>query len=96
LKYRLVQNFRITNRFTSNTSNSLILTISGNLVNENVLYNSLSFPESTGTLISEFVCEIYAQNTELDRNKSDKDEMMRDEKYWVNGFDLWIGSVLLM
>jgi hypothetical protein len=32
-KYRLVQNFRITKRFISNTNNSLIPTLSGNLVN---------------------------------------------------------------
>jgi hypothetical protein len=67
-KNKLVQNFKITNRFTSNTNNSLILMFSGNIVNNKVVYNFLMFPESIRTLNSEFVCEIYAQNIELGRN----------------------------
>jgi hypothetical protein len=59
LKYRLVQNFRITNRFTFNTDNSLILTFSRNFVNKKVVDNFLRFVESTRTLNFEFVCEIY-------------------------------------
>jgi hypothetical protein len=41
---------------------------SRNLVNKKVVDNFLSFPENTSTLNSKFLCEIYAQNTELDRN----------------------------
>jgi hypothetical protein len=67
-KYRLVRYSRITNRFTSNTNNFLILTFSGNLVNKKNVDNFLSFPGSTRILNSESVCEIYAQNNELDRN----------------------------
>jgi hypothetical protein len=48
-KYRLVQNFRITNRFTSNTDNSLILMFYGNLINKNTVDNFLSFLESKRT-----------------------------------------------
>jgi hypothetical protein len=40
---------------------------SGNIVNNKVVDNFLSFPESIRTRNSEFVCEIYTQNTELDR-----------------------------
>jgi hypothetical protein len=42
--------------------------VSRNLVNKKVLYKFLIFIESIRTLNFEFVCEIYAQNTELDRN----------------------------
>jgi hypothetical protein len=55
----------------------LILRFSGNLVHKKVADNVLCFLKSTKTLNSKFVCEIYAQNTKLDRNKSDKDHMMR-------------------
>jgi hypothetical protein len=65
---RLVRNFRISNRFKFNTNKSLIVTFSGKLVSTKVVDNFLSFPESTRTINSEFVCEIYAQNTELDKN----------------------------
>jgi hypothetical protein len=44
------------------------MTFSENLVNTKVVGINLSFSENTRTLNSEFVCEIYAQNTELDRN----------------------------
>jgi hypothetical protein len=46
----------------------LIITFSGELINKKVVDKFLSFPESSRTLNSESVCEIYAQNTELDRN----------------------------
>jgi hypothetical protein len=36
---RLVRNFRIPNRFNSNTNNSLIMTFSGKLVNTKVVDN---------------------------------------------------------
>jgi hypothetical protein len=65
---RLVQNFRISNIFNSNTNNSLIMMFSRTLVNKKVVDNFLSFPESIRTLNFEFVCKMYAQNTELDRN----------------------------
>jgi hypothetical protein len=38
------------------------------LVNKKVVDNVLSFPESTRTQNSEFVCEIYTQITKLDTN----------------------------
>jgi hypothetical protein len=65
---RLVRNFRIPNRFSSNTNNSLIMTFSGKLVNTKVVDNFLSFPESIRKLNSGFVCEIYVQNTKLNIN----------------------------
>jgi hypothetical protein len=64
----LVQNFRISNIFTSKAENALIMTFSRKLLNTKVVDNFLSFPESTRTLHFEFVCEIYGQNTKLDRN----------------------------
>jgi hypothetical protein len=67
-KHRLVRNFKITNRFISNIDNSLIMTFSVNLINTKVVYTFLIFPESIRTLHFEFVCEIYAKNTELDKN----------------------------
>jgi hypothetical protein len=42
-RYRLVRNFMITKRFTSNTNNSMILMFSGNIVNKKVIYNFLAF-----------------------------------------------------
>jgi hypothetical protein len=65
---RLVQNFRIPKRFNSNINNSLIMMFSGKLVNTKVVDNFLRFPYSKRTLNSKYVCENYAQNTELDRN----------------------------
>jgi hypothetical protein len=41
---------------------------SGKLVNKKTVDNFLRFLESTRTQNFEFVCEIYAQNTELDIN----------------------------
>jgi hypothetical protein len=38
------------------------------LVNEKAVDNFLSFPESTRRQNFEFLCEIYALNTELDKN----------------------------
>jgi hypothetical protein len=64
-KYRLVRNFRITNIFTYKTDSSSIMT--RKLVNKKVVDSFLSFSQSTRTQNSEFVCEIYAQNTNLDR-----------------------------
>jgi hypothetical protein len=58
----------MTNRFTSNTNNSLTLTFFGNILNKNVVDNFVNIPESIITLNSEFVYDIYAQNTELDIN----------------------------
>jgi hypothetical protein len=46
----------------------MILTFSGNIINKNIVDNFLSFPECTRTINYEFVCEIYAQNTKLNRN----------------------------
>jgi hypothetical protein len=43
------------------------MTLSRNLLNTKVVDNFLSFPKITGTLNSDLVCEIYAQNTELGR-----------------------------
>jgi hypothetical protein len=79
----------LSNIFTSNTSNSLILKFSRNHINKKVVYNFLSFSESTRTLNFEFICEIYAQNTELDRNYYDKHEMMRWKMMggWVRFMD---------
>jgi hypothetical protein len=68
LKNRLVQNFRILNRFNSNTNNSLIMMFSGKLVNTKVLDNFIRLLESTRTLNSKFVCDVYAQNAELDKD----------------------------
>jgi hypothetical protein len=65
---RLVRNFRIPNRFNSNTNKFLIIMFSRILVNTKVADNFIRFPESIRRLNSEFICEIYAQNTELDRN----------------------------
>ena len=48
---------------------------SGILTIDKVVDNFTSFPESTRTQKSEFVCEIYQQNTELDRDKSEPDVM---------------------
>jgi hypothetical protein len=77
-KYRLVQNFRITNRFTSNTDNSLIVTFSGTLVNKKVVDDFLRFLESTITLNSEFICEIYVGlNIEPARLGSSEFELAR-------------------
>jgi hypothetical protein len=44
---RLVQNFRIPNRFTSKADNALVMTFSAKLVNTECVDNFLSFPEST-------------------------------------------------
>jgi hypothetical protein len=55
---RLVRNFRIPNRFNSNTNNSLIMTFSGKLVNTKVVDNFLSFPESTRTPNMRFMLKI--------------------------------------
>jgi hypothetical protein len=44
-------------------------------VNTKVVANFLRFSESTRTQESEFVCERYDQNTELDRDKSEQDDM---------------------
>jgi hypothetical protein len=55
----------------------VILKFSEIFVIEKIVDNFLSFLGSTRTLNFEFLCEIYAQNTELDRNWSDKDEMIR-------------------
>jgi hypothetical protein len=41
---RLVQNFRIPNRFNSNTNNSLIMMFYGKHINKNLVDNVLSFP----------------------------------------------------
>jgi hypothetical protein len=41
-------------------------------MNTKVVENSVGFPESIRTQISEFVCGRYDQNTELDRDKSEK------------------------
>jgi hypothetical protein len=65
---RLLRNFRIPNRFNSNTNKFLIIMFYGILVNSKVADNFIRFPESTRRLNSEFICKIYAQNTELDRN----------------------------
>jgi hypothetical protein len=60
--------FWITNKFTSKIDYSLIMMFSRKLVNKKVVDNFLRFPESTRTQNFEFVCEIYAQNTELNKN----------------------------
>lgn len=74
-KYRLLRNFWVTNRLTSNTDQAQITTFSGILTIDKVVDNFTSFPESTRTQKSEFVCERYQQNTELDRDKSEPDVM---------------------
>jgi hypothetical protein len=48
---------------------------SAKLVNTKVIYNFLRFLESTRTQEDEFVCGRYDQNTELDRDNSEQDEM---------------------
>jgi hypothetical protein len=48
---------------------------SAKLLNMKVIDN-FCFPESTRTQEFEFVCEIYDQNTELDRDRSERDDMM--------------------
>jgi hypothetical protein len=40
-----------------------------------VIDNFLNFPESTRTQESEFICGPCDQNTELDRDKSEQDDM---------------------
>lgn len=64
-KYRLVRKVGITKRFISNTDNTLILTIFGNLVIQKVIDGYLRFLKSKRTSKSQFVCDIYDQNTEL-------------------------------
>jgi hypothetical protein len=46
-----------------------------NLLNMKVIDNFLRFPESTRTQEFEFVCGRYDQNTELDKDKSEQDDM---------------------
>jgi hypothetical protein len=45
------------------------------LVSTKVVENFVSFPERIRTQIFEFVCGGYDQNTELDRDKFEKDEI---------------------
>jgi hypothetical protein len=45
------------------------------LLNTKVVDNFLSFVESTRTKESEFICGRYDQNTKLDRDKSEQDDM---------------------
>jgi hypothetical protein len=45
------------------------------LVNTKVVENFIRFLKSTINQESEFVCGRYDQNTELDRDNSEKDEM---------------------
>jgi hypothetical protein len=45
------------------------------LMNMKVIENFLRFPESTKTQEYEFLCGRYDQNTELERDKSEQDEM---------------------
>jgi hypothetical protein len=47
LENRLVQNFRISNKFTSKSNNALIMTFSGKIVNTKVVDIFLRFSEST-------------------------------------------------
>jgi hypothetical protein len=58
----------ITNKFTSNIDNPLIITFSGNIVIKKVVDNFVTFPKNRRTLNFELLCEIYAQNTKLERN----------------------------
>jgi hypothetical protein len=58
LESRLVRNFRIPNRFNSNTNNSMIMIFSGKLVNTKVVDNFLSFLESARTLNARFMLKI--------------------------------------
>jgi hypothetical protein len=44
-------------------------------VNTKFVENFISFPEGTGTQESEFECGKYDQNTKLDRDNSEQDEM---------------------
>jgi hypothetical protein len=44
-------------------------------MNTKVIDNFVSFPESTRTQESMFICGIYDQNTKLDRDKSEQDDM---------------------
>jgi hypothetical protein len=46
-----------------------------NPLNTKVIENFRSFPESTRTQESEFICGRYHQNTELDRDKSEQNDM---------------------
>jgi hypothetical protein len=68
---RLVRNFWVTNRFICNTNYTQITIFPGQLTIDKVVDNFLGFPDSSGTLKSEFVCESYGQNTELDREDSE-------------------------
>jgi uncharacterized protein YifE (UPF0438 family) len=70
-EHRLVRSFWVTNRFICNRNYTQITIFSGKLTIDKVVDNFLSFPESSKTIKSEFLCERYGQNTELDREDSE-------------------------
>ena len=74
-KYRLLRIFWVTDRFISKNKYVQITIFSENLTVDKVVENFPCFSESTRTLKSEFVCGRYGQNTELDREESEPDEM---------------------
>jgi hypothetical protein len=51
------------------------ITFSVKRLNTKIIENFLSLLERTRKKLSEFVCGTYDQNTELDRDKSEQDEM---------------------
>jgi hypothetical protein len=51
------------------------ITFSVKRLNTKIIENFLSLLERTRKKLSEFICGTYDQNTELDRDKSEQDEM---------------------